>query len=101
MKWSNVGVARLYARYGLELSLLGAQGKVVERRLTAVDPRSWLPGEISCEGTIDVDAGIQPGVYGIGLALVDSGGRPAIRLAIEHPQVDLRYSIGEVIVARD
>ena len=98
MKWSNVGVAKLYAKYGLELSLLDAQGKIVTHALTAVDPRSWLPGAVTCEGTVEIGAGVQPGVYGIGLALVDPSGRPAIRLAIEHPNVDLRYRIGEVAV---
>jgi len=98
MKWSNVGVARLYAKYGLELSLLDAQGKVVARTLTAVDPGSWLPGDIACEGAIGIGSGLQSGVYGIGLALVDTTGRPAIRLAIDYPDADLRYRVGEVAV---
>ena len=101
MKWSNVGVARLYSKYGLELSLLDAQGNVVTRSLTAVDPGNWLPGDMACEGAIAIGAGLQPGVYGIGLALVDATGRPAIRLAIEHPHADLRYRVGEVTVGRN
>ncbi len=98
MKWSNVGVSRLYAAYGLELSLLDAQGKIVAQTRTGIDPRSWLPGEVSCEGAIEVSAGLKPGAYGIGLALIDSSGRPSIRLAIDHPEQDLRYRIGAVIV---
>jgi hypothetical protein len=101
MKWSNVGVGKLYAKYGLELSLLDAEGNVKTRTLTAVDPSSWLPGEIACEGAIDIGASLQLGVYGIGLALIDPAGRPAIRLAIDHPHVDLRYRVGEVEVKRN
>jgi len=100
MKWSNVGVGKLYSKYGLELSLLDAQGKVVTRTLSSVDPASWLPGEIACEGTVGIGANLEPGLYGIGLALVDPAGRPAIRLAIDHPQADLRYRVGEVAVTK-
>lgn len=98
MKWSNVGVARLYARYALELSLLDSAGNVKARSRTAVDPAGWLPGDIACDGTIAIDEGLAPDVYGIGLALVDAAGRPSIRLAIEHAQAGLRYRISEVAV---
>jgi len=100
MKWSNVGVARLYSQCALELSLLDPQGTVVTRNLAQLDPRSWLPGDVACEGAIDVGADLPPGRYGIGLALVDATGRPAIRLAIDHPQADLRYGVSEITVVR-
>jgi hypothetical protein len=104
MKWSNVGVGKLYSKYGLELSLLDNQGHVVTRVLTPLDPRSWLPGDIACQAEIDAEiaAGVrlQPGRYGIGLSLVDAEGRPTIRLAIDHPDTDLRYQVGQIEVTR-
>lgn len=98
MQWSNVGVAKLYSPYALELSLIDASGAVVSRTRTTVDPTTWLPGNITCEGAIDVGRNLEAGEYGIGVALVDANGRPSIRLAIDQPDVALRYEVGKTTV---
>jgi hypothetical protein len=99
MKWANVGVARMFDDYGLELSLIDGTGAIAARTRTAIDPRKWLPGEIECAAALPLD--VAPGVYGIGIALVDANGRPSIRLAIDLPDRELRYRVGEVRVTRN
>jgi hypothetical protein len=83
MQWSNVGVGRLYREFPMELYLLDPGGAIAHRRRTPVDARQWLPGDHSCDVQMLLPDTLKPGVYTLGLALVDGEGRPAIRLAID------------------
>ena len=100
MKWSNVGVGKLYRRYSLVLYLLDAKGELASRQVQAdVDPTRWLPGDQSVAASLPVPANLQAGQYTLGLALLDPATeKPAIRLAIDAPQTDRLYRVSAVRV---
>ena len=98
MRWANVGVGRLYRQHFLDIQLLDAGGKVVERARAKADPRSWLPGDIVLEEELAIGAGVRPGTYRLALALVDASGKPAIQLAIDAPHRDRLYTVSTVRV---
>lgn len=100
MKWSNVGVGKLYRRYWLEQFLLDSRGGIAARARLEADPREWLPGDHDVAGGLAIPEGLRPGTYGLALALVDAQGRPAIRLAVDAPHRDRLYTIGKVDVTR-
>jgi len=93
-----VGVGRLYRQHFLDIQLLDASGKVVERARAKADPRSWLPGDIVLEEELAIGAGVRPGTYRLALALVDASGKPAIQLAIDAPHRDRLYTVSTVRV---
>ena len=100
MKWSNVGVGKLYRRYPLVLYLLDSSGSIVCQQTQAdIDPTSWLPGDLSASATLRLPESIPAGQYTLGVALVDQvGEKPAIRLAIRAPQTDRLYHVSSVEV---
>jgi hypothetical protein len=100
MKWSNVGVGKLYRRYSPVLYLLDAKGVIVCQQAQAdIDPTSWLPGDLSVAATLRLPASLEAGQYTLGLALVDPASeKPAIRLAIDAPQTDRLYRLTSVQV---
>lgn len=100
MKWSNVGVGKLYRRYPLVLCLLDATGKVACRAAQAhVDPTTWLPGDMVVRGSLDVPTTLQAGPYIVGVALVDPiSEKPAMCLASEIPHDDRLYRLSQVSV---
>jgi hypothetical protein len=99
MKWSNTGVGLLYREYFLEQYLLDAEGRIVERTRAAADPRAWLPGDREINAELAVGRNVKPGTYGLGIALADPSGKPAIRLAIDAPESALVYKVSQVRVA--
>jgi hypothetical protein len=100
MKWSNVGVGKLYRRYPLVLYLLDSSGSIVCRQTQAdIDPTSWLPGDQAVTATLRLPGRFQAGRYTLGVALVDQATeKPAIRLAIEAPQTDRLYHVSSIVV---
>jgi hypothetical protein len=100
MKWSNVGVGKLYRRYPLALYLLDSTGAVACREIQGqVDPTRWLPGEFTVAGLLKVPASLSPGRYTLGMALVDPATeKPAIRLASDAAQIDRLYRLTSVNV---
>lgn len=96
MEWSNTGVGKLYREYPLELYLLDSTGKVAHRQRARADARNWLPGDHAIEEPVALPRGLRPGTYTLGLALVDSAGKPAIRLACDAPESGLLYRAGKV-----
>ena len=99
MKWSNVGVARLYRPHPLVLYLLDAEGKPAHRVRAAADPGSWLPGDHPVVERMEIPRTLGPGTYSVGLALVDPvTDWPAIRLGCDAPHADRMYTIGPVRV---
>jgi hypothetical protein len=100
MKWSNVGVGKLYRRYLLELYLVDTNGAVVcQQEQAEIDPTGWLPGDQTVAAGLRVPTRLQAGLYTLGLALVDPTSRkPAIRLAIDAPQTDRLYRLSSVRV---
>ncbi len=100
MKWSNVGVGKLYRRYPLVIYLLDAKGKVVcSEKQAKVDSSAWLPGDYDLNARIKVPAILQAGEYTLGVALIDpQTKKPAIRLGVEVPHTGRIHHIGRVTV---
>jgi hypothetical protein len=100
MKWSNVGVGKLYRRYPLALYLLDPAGSIACRQVQAeVDSTRWLPGDIAVTGSLQVPATLRAGQYTLGVALIDPATeKPAIRLASDPAQVDRIYRLSDVTV---
>jgi len=100
MKWSNVGVGKLYRRYVLALYLLNPAGDTVCRQLQSdLDPTKWLPGDITAIGSLQVPTALRAGPYTLGAALIDpTTERPAIRLACDAAHVDRLYRLTDVNV---
>jgi hypothetical protein len=100
MKWSNVGVGKLYRRYPLVLCLLDAQGAVVCREAQdRVDVSGWLPGDVRVKGSLRLPKTLPAGHYTLGLALVDPATeKPAIRIASDIPQTDRLYRMTPIAV---
>jgi len=97
MKWSNVGVSRIYRDYPLELSLVGRDGKAA-LRARAADTRQWLPGDHNVEARMPLPGNFKPGEYTLRAALVNVQGVPSVRLACDAPEQSLSYRIGTVTV---
>jgi hypothetical protein len=100
MKWSNVGVGRLYRSHRLVLYLLDATGKTAHRQpQQGVDPSTWLPGDYDLSANIEIPPSLSPGTYTLAIALVDPATEePAIRLAIDVPQTNRIHHLSRVQV---
>ena len=102
MKWSNVGVGKLYRRYPLALYLLDTKGTVVCRHIQPdSDPTQWLPGDTSMTGLLPIPDSVGPGRYTLAVALVDAATKqPAVGLAIDAPHRNRVYQLTEIAVGR-
>ena len=100
MKWSNVGVGKLYRRYPLVLYLLDAQGAVVCHETQArVDTANWLPGDARVKGSLRLPKTLPAGPYTLGVALVDPlTDKPAISIASDIPHTNRLYRLAQVSV---
>ena len=112
MTWANVGVAKLYHPYELQLELINEQGKPVTKVVVDTDPRDWLPGEqiittqLPTNGLVPgqislATTGLPPGRYTLTVALRDKTQHlPAIKLAMDAPEKDGRYTVGKIEITR-
>jgi len=99
MKWSNVGVGKLYRRHVLRLALLDDAGAVACASDGKADPREWLPGDRAVTERLAIPAALAPGAYALAIGLVDPDtGKPAIRLAIDAPETDRWHRVSRVTV---
>jgi len=99
LKWSNVGVGRLYRPHLLALILLDGAGKEAHRAKGAADPGRWLPGDHAVAERLEIPRALPAGTYTLGLALVDAAtGRPAIRLACDAPEAGRIHALGSLRV---
>jgi hypothetical protein len=97
MKWTNLGVGKLYRPYTLQLSLVDFWGKVCFMADAKADPRQWLPGEHQVIESLQLPATLQPGEYTLMVGVIDPGGqRRPFLLAIDAPEHDGRYSVSLV-----
>ncbi|HUC91148.1 MAG TPA: hypothetical protein VMS09_03850 [Paenibacillus sp.] len=59
----------------------------------------WMPGDSGAYVTVPISARLTPGVYKLGIALVDPAtGKPGVDFAMEDRQVDGRYLVGNLDV---
>jgi len=100
MKWSNVGVGKLYRKFPLVLYLLNGEGKITySHEQTDVDPTTWLPGDHDVTGHIEIPPSLRDGTYSLGVALVDPHTQnPAIQLAIDAPHERRMHQVSRVTV---
>ncbi len=100
MKWSNVGVGRLYRKHTLVLYLLDSEGRTAsEHEQTAVDSTTWFPGDHNATGCIEIPQSLEDGIYTLGVALIDPHTKkPAIRLAIDAPHDGRVHQVSRVMV---
>ncbi|MCR5769396.1 MAG: DUF4832 domain-containing protein [Lachnospiraceae bacterium] len=95
LSWRNTGVAPFYYNWPVEVSLLDKDGNVVASTVTNDDIRKWLPGDsINMTATIKVPENLASGVYKVAVAILDPDkNKPAIHLAMEGGNKDLRYGL--------
>jgi hypothetical protein len=97
MKWSNLGVGRLYWRYTLRFSLVDSSGKVCFMADGKADPRQWLPGEHLVVESLQLPGTLQTGEYALTVGMIDPAGqRRPFLLAIDAPENDGHYSVSLV-----
>ena len=100
MKWANVGVAKLYHPFNLQVSLLNSAGESVTTTTVAgADPRDWLPGERDVSASVRIPSALPPGEYTLAVAITDPANqRRPIRLAMEAPEQDGWYRVSRFVV---
>lgn len=95
--WENKGVAPCYRRFPLALRLKNPQRTEIFR--TNADIRTWLPGDNLYDGAVFVPAGMPPGEYDLGIAILDlHTDEPKVKLAIAGMGDDGWYSLGKISV---
>ncbi len=101
--WSNDGVAPMYHSREVRYRLNGLAGS--QTLISSADTREWLPGEHSVEDMLNVDVGLQPGVYSLEVAIASKAGvdpltvaLPPIRLANEGQQDDGWLPVSELTI---
>lgn len=102
MKWSNVGVGKLYRRHSLVLYLLDPNGTIVCHNVQShVDPTAWLPGDVTVKASLAVPTTVHAGQYTVGVALVNpDSDKPAICLACTAPHTNRLYRLTQVVVEK-
>jgi hypothetical protein len=89
MKWSNVGVGKLYRPYVLRIAVRDAAGQTVGTADSEADPRDWLPGDHAAAVSCRVPSDLTPGEYSLAVALLGpSNQRQPLRVAIDTPSVN-------------
>jgi hypothetical protein len=96
--WVNRNVGRLYVQHPLKLYLTDAQGTEKFSEVdTSFDERTWVKGkDYSLISVFHLKKELSPGLYDVRIALVDTEGKPRIRLGIEGVDGELRYKVGEI-----
>jgi hypothetical protein len=99
-RWVNRNVGRCYRRHPLRLYLVDSAGEAVYAESdTAFDPTSWVRGEsYDVTSVFHLPKDLPSGTYELRVALADWDGRPALRIATEGSDGEMRYRIGRLTV---
>jgi hypothetical protein len=98
-RWVNRNAGRLYEQHPLKIYLTDADGN---EKFSAPDqaftPVDWVAGkEYSVISLLTVSKKLTPGIYDLRIAIADPvSGRPAIQLAIEGEDEQMRYRLGTI-----
>jgi hypothetical protein len=100
LNWRNTGVAPFYYSWPVEVSLLDVNGNVAARAVTKDDIRKWMPGDsISMSASVAIPDDLANGVYTVAVAILDPDTmKPAVHLAMEGGNKDLRYGLYYITV---
>ncbi len=99
MKWSNVGVGKLYQPYELHLALRNSAGQVVASTVASADPREWLPGDRDIAAQIVIPSGLGSGPYALAITMADkTGQRSPLTLAMDAPAKNGWYIVSQITV---
>jgi hypothetical protein len=99
LKLSNTGAGKMYLPYVLRFFILDSKNNVVFNANAKSDPTSWLPGEYNLSESIRIPSTVRKGNYKFALAIVDkTGNRFPFRLAIEAPQNNGMYILGDISI---
>lgn len=98
--WVNRNASWCVHPFRLMLFLLAPDGREVFSAIdTAFDPRPWVRDRTyDVVSKFPLSETLQPGKYRVALALVDSPGRPRVRLGIQGADAELRYAVGEIVI---
>jgi hypothetical protein len=83
----NVGVAPLYRKYDFALRFR-QDGRDTVIKLEAVDPRTWLPGDVWIDRALPLPPVLGPGWVEVSAGLTDPDGRAAVNFAIQERFAD-------------
>ncbi len=93
----NTGVAPVYYRWPVEISIRAKDRTIVTTELEGVDIRKWVPGKNAAKASFRLPKDIVPGEYTLALAIVNPDtGEPGIEFANDrsHRLKDGWYKVG-------
>lgn len=96
--WVNRNVGRLYVACPLKLYLTDDKGKeVFSETIARFNETAWVQGEVYTRMNVfQLPDTVPPGTYDVRIALVDTSGRPRIRLGIAGEDAAHRYLVGKI-----
>ena len=96
--WINRNAGRLYVAQPLKLYLTSSDGKEIFSEVNqGVNESNWIQGETyPLMSVFHLPTTVPPGQYDVRIALVDSSGKPTIRLGIAGEDAEHRYKVGQI-----
>jgi hypothetical protein len=94
---SNTGVAPIYYRWPVEVSVKTGDRIVYKALQDGIDIRKWIPGKNAAVAAFRMPKDMVPGDYTIAIAIINPDtGEPGIEFANDrsYRQKDGRYAIG-------
>ena len=100
--WVNRNHGRLYMNHPLKLYLTDQGGKeVFSEAIPGFEEASWIEGQsYPVMSVFHLPKTVPAGLYDVRIALVDSSGKPAIRLGIGGMDQDNRYTVGQITILK-
>jgi len=99
IKLDNEGNSPMYYSWPVQLTVFDGSGESVARSSIQTDTSDWLPGMINLEAAVNLSAALAPGIYTLGLAIIDPDtSQPGIDFPNEGLLPDGSFACGRVMV---
>lgn len=100
--WVNRNHGRLYVNHPLKLYLTDPGGKeVFSEAIPGFEQASWIEGQTyPVMSVFHLPKTVPAGLYDVRIALVDSSGKPDIRLGIVGMDQENRYTVGQIKILK-